>query len=59
MLTRAKLQEVCTIYSGNSINAKKEAKYTKCSQGTPYGKDVGFDGVIDYSNEDVVLTLNF
>jgi type I restriction enzyme S subunit len=61
MWTTAKLQDVCNIFSGNSINAKeKEARYTHNSQGTPYvaTKDVGFDGVIDYSNG-VSIPLDF
>ena len=53
MFTRIKLQQVCTIFSGNSINSdEKESKYTNSPTGTPYvaTKDVGFEGMIDYFN---------
>ena len=47
------LEEVATIYNGNSINKKeKNDNYTGLESGTPYiaTKDVSFNHKIDYDN---------
>lgn len=48
-----KLDEICDIFTGNSINEKEKLeKYTNISMGYNYigTKDVGFDPCIDYEN---------
>ena len=48
-----KLDEICDIFTGNSINEKEKLeKYTNISMGYNYigTKDVGFDQCIDYEN---------
>lgn len=48
-----KLDEICDIFTGNSINEKEKIeKYTDISDGYNYigTKDIGFDQCIDYEN---------
>lgn len=48
-----KLDEICDIFTGNSINEKEKLeKYTNISTGYNYigTKDIGFDQCIDYDN---------